>query len=76
MGHAEQSSTYYLQTSPILSNHPQPPPPPLKKKRVNGQASSLSTDTFKNAEVIIKFSQSIAYRRLSTLLKDRMSQLA
>ena len=75
MGHAEQSSTYYLQTSPILSNHPQPPPP-LKKKRVNGQASSLSTDTFKNAEVIIKFSQSIAYRRLSTLLKDRMSQLA
>lgn len=56
----------------------QPPsaPPPLKKKRVNGQASSLSTDTFKNAEVIIKFSQSIAYHRLSTLLKDRMSQLA
>lgn len=36
IGHAEQSSTYYLQTSPILSNHPQPPPP-LKKREWTGK---------------------------------------
>ena len=38
IGHAEQSSTYYLQTSPILSNHP--------KKKESERASLFSINWY------------------------------
>ena len=40
IGHAEQSSTYYLHTSPILSKHPQPPL--LKKESERASLFSIN----------------------------------